>query len=96
MQNSIILENISPDQLFAKIEEIVSQAIDKRLLPKTPQTYITKKEAAAKLRLSLPTLGRLISDGTIKVYRIGRSVLFKSDEIELALTEISNHKYKRN
>jgi len=96
MQNSILLENITREEFFTELREIVSQVLDKRLKPEPTQLYVTKKEAAAKLRLSLPTLGRLTSDGTLHGYRVGRRVLYKADEIENALKEIQPLKYKRS
>jgi excisionase family DNA binding protein len=96
MQNSILLENISSDDLFLKMRELISEELNKRLQPDIPQLYITKKEAAAKLRLSLPTLGRLTSDGTLKGYRVGRRVLYRTDEIDQALKEIHTLKYRRS
>ena len=96
LKNSILLENITSEDLYSKIREIISEELNKRLTPEPPQLYITKKEAAAKLRLSLPTLGRLTSDGTLQGYRVGRRVLYKADEIENAVKEIHTLKYKRN
>lgn len=95
MQNSILLENITSDELFTKFRELISEELSKRLQPEVPQVYITKKEAAAKLRLSLPTLDRLTADGTIHGYRMGRRVLYRADEIDQALKEIHTLKYKR-
>jgi len=95
MSNSILLENISTEELFQKIRELISEELAVRLKPEPPQSYITKKEAAAKLRLSLPTLDRLTSDGTLQGYRVGRRVLYKADEVEQALTKIHTLKYKR-
>ena len=96
MQTSIILENITREELFSELRDIVSQVLDERLKPQTPQIYLTKKEAAAKLRLSLPTLGRLTADGSLQGYRIGRRVLYRADEIDQALTQIDSLKYKRS
>lgn len=95
MQNSILLENISSEELFSKLRELISEELAKRLQPEIPQVYMTKKEACEKLRLSLPTLGRLTTDGTLKGYRVGRRVLYRADEVEQALSVIHTLKYKR-
>ncbi|HLN22112.1 MAG TPA: helix-turn-helix domain-containing protein [Bacteroidales bacterium] len=95
MASSILLENITPDELFQKMRELISEELDTRLKPVNPQEYITKQEAAEKLRSSLPTIQRLIKSGKIKAYRFGRRVLFKSDEIESCLQEVAALKYKR-
>lgn len=93
--NSIIIQNISPEDLFQKIRELISEELNSRQKPESPQEYITKKEVAEKLRSSLPTVQRLMKSGIIKPYRIGRRILFKADEIENSLTEVASMKYKR-
>jgi excisionase family DNA binding protein len=95
MQNSIILESITREELFSELRNIVSQALDKKLQTEAPKDLMTKKEVAEKLRLSLPTVQRLMADGTIKGFRIGRRVLFHADQIDQALKEIHTLKYKR-
>lgn len=96
MQNSILLENITREELFSEINEIVTRAIESRIKPEIPKDYLTKKETAQLLRLSLPTLQRLTNSGKIKAYRIGRRVLYQSDEVTEALKSIETLKYKRN
>jgi len=61
----------------------------------TNSEYSTRKEVSESLKLSLVTLNRLTSDGTLKAYRIGGRVLYKKDEIRNALTAIPNLKYRR-
>lgn len=95
MNTSIILQNVSEEELFAKFRAIISEEIEKRLQPEKPKLYLTKQEVADKLRLSLATVKRMTTDGSIKGYRVGRRLLFKSDEIEASLTKIQALKYKR-
>jgi excisionase family DNA binding protein len=95
MRESIIIESISPDEFFLKMREIISEELNKRLKPDLPQLYITKKETAAKLRLSLTTLGHLTTDGTLKGYQVGRRVLYRADEIDQALKEIPKLTYRK-
>jgi excisionase family DNA binding protein len=95
-RNSILLDNITREELFCEIENIVSLAIEKRLQPDKPQSYITKQEVADKLRLSLATVKRMTTDGSLKGYRVGRRMLFKADEIEQSLKEIKSLKYKHS
>ena len=96
MSNSTILHNVSPDELYQKLRELISEELEARLKPEPPKDLLTKKEVAAKLRLSLPTVQRLMADGTIKPYRIGRRILFRADQVEGSLKEIESFKYKRN
>jgi excisionase family DNA binding protein len=95
MQHSILLENISQDDLYLKMREIISEELNKRLKPEVPQLYITKKEVGTRLRCSRPTIDRLTAEGHIKGYKINRRVLYRADEIDQALIQIQTLKYKR-
>lgn len=44
--------------------------------------YITRKEAAAYLRVNPQTVDRRIKDGTLKHYRFGRSVLLTKQDLD--------------
>jgi len=50
-----------------------------------PEEFITRKEAAEKLHISLNTLDTYAKDGKVKAYRLGNRVLYKSNEITSAL-----------
>lgn len=50
--------------------------------------YLTRKQAAAALHISLTTLTEYTKIGKIKGYRIGRFVLYKPHEIDADLTLI--------
>jgi excisionase family DNA binding protein len=96
MNRSIILENVSQEELYLKLREIISEEISKQIQPEKPRLLLTKQEVADKLRLSLATVKRMASEGSIKGYRVGRRILFKSEEIEQSLIEIKALKYKRS
>lgn len=57
-----------------------------------PDTYITRKEAANTLHITLPTLSTYTLDGKVNGYRIGRRVLYKKNEVEQAATAIAINK----
>ncbi len=46
-----------------------------------PEKYLTRDEAAAKIRVSLPTLDKRIEDG-LPVRRNGKKILFTEREID--------------
>lgn len=58
------------------------------------KSLLSRKETAALLGISLPTLNEWTKKGVIKSYRIGRKVLYKDDEVNNALIEIKP-KYKK-
>lgn len=57
--------------------------------------YATREEVANALRISLPTLNTLTKQNVINGYRIGRRVLYKWDEIDSVIREVTSGKYKR-
>ncbi|MBT3385984.1 MAG: helix-turn-helix domain-containing protein [Prolixibacteraceae bacterium] len=58
--------------------------------------YLTRKEVATKLHISLPTLNEYTKSGKLKAYRINGRVLYRNDEIESALTSVEPLKYRRS
>jgi len=50
--------------------------------------YLTRKQTAKRLQISLVTLSKWTNEGIIKGYRVSRFVRYRSDEVELALTKI--------
>ena len=88
MDNLIILQGITVDQLLSKLEAIVERKIAESLNQnpaRKTEKYMTRKEVAEFLHISLPTLHDWTKMEWIKSYRIGSRVLFKSDEVEAAL-----------
>lgn len=57
--------------------------------------YYSRSEVAKLLKISLPTLNEWSKQGIIQSYRIGKRVLYKTEEIENSLIEVENYKYKR-
>jgi len=96
-----VFTSISLEELQNKIGDILEDKIKKILVSNfkqeenTSKQYATRKEVSGRLRISLPTLNTLTKQGTIKSYRIGRRVLYKWDEVEKILFEITSTKYKR-
>ncbi len=90
--NSIILQNIDTEGLKTLIREVNAEmfaAIQPKPQPK--DKYITRREVADKISISLPTLNEYTKTGKLKAYRIGGRVLYKESEVEAALIE----KYRR-
>ena len=61
----------------------------------TPE-FLTRKETAAKLRITLPTLHNWTREGLIKSYKLGGRVLYNTTEVygSLSLTESKGKWYK--
>jgi len=91
MVTSIILENLNREDLKA----IISEAI-KESLPAAPEPdkYLSRQQVRQRLGVSLPSLDKQISNGTIRAQRIGGRVLITEADLKKALTEVSIRKYK--
>ena len=86
------LRGISPETLQGYITAAIRSEFTKFLsafsTPTTPPAeteYLTRKQVAEKLQISLVTLDSYAQAGTLKAYRIGNRVLFKAAEIEQSL-----------
>jgi excisionase family DNA binding protein len=56
-------------------------------LPIKEAQFISRKETAILLHISLPTLNDLTKDGILKSYRIGTRVLYKPEEVSEAVLQ---------
>ena len=91
MTNSIILENIDSNGLKTLIQEAVRTELAS-LPGKKDSRFLTRKDMAVKLRVSLPSVDKMIGAGKLKAYRIGGRILFKDDEIILSEIPVRKHR----
>jgi len=94
--DNIILHSTPVSDFKLMIGEIVREQL-KTYIPKPEQkaTYLTRSEAASKLRVGLCTLDKYAKAGIVQSYRIGGRIKYKSNELEKALEAVKNAKYKR-
>lgn len=83
----IILEGITTEEFFEKIESIIDKKLEEKLAQQNlkkdlTNRYITREEVSKLLRISLPTLTDWCKIGIVKSYKIGNRVLFKEFEID--------------
>jgi excisionase family DNA binding protein len=83
----ILLQGITAEELFQKIDSIFEKALSEKLTtkPKATYQYLSRKEVATMLHICLPTLHNWTKAGMLPSYRIGTRVLYKSNEIEEVL-----------
>ncbi len=99
MVQETILISLPLNQLESLIDNCVSKAIRNHStqLQKVEDKpdFLTRKQTAEKLHLSLGTLDQYVKSGLISSYKIGHRVLFKSNEINESLFQsIKNQKFK--
>jgi len=91
MQN-VILSPIPLEQFKTEISLSVKQEIENHFrnftTPKPETEFLTRKEAAKILGVSLPTLLDWTKTGRVQGYRIATRVRYKRAELETSLTQI--------
>jgi len=94
--NTTSIEIVTPDDLRNIIREVIIEEVPKLMSPHPvpPPTYFTRKEAAKRARITLPTLDKYVEAGRIKAYRLGRRVLFSEEDILNALRELPYERFK--
>ena len=87
---------------IGEFKEIIKDSVGQNRSEITPKDtkergdkYATRKQAAAALHISLPTLTDFIKRGLLPAYKIGGRILLKWDEIDAALGVIESTKFKR-
>ncbi|PRP65838.1 helix-turn-helix domain-containing protein [Nonlabens agnitus] len=89
------IENLSADQLFSKIEEIVDAKIRATLNKKGQADHKSLQQLAAVNPVCVGTLRNYIKSGKLKAFKIGDRVFVKDQDFEKAMSEMKSKKYKR-
>lgn len=87
----IQLVGITPQQLETAILQGVKSQFDdlkKEFQPKTPETYLTRKQVAEMLQVDLSSLHNWKHKGILVPVGIGGRVLYKRSDIEAKLIEL--------
>ncbi len=94
----LILSPITRDELKLDFREVVQQEI-KRLFaslmeqqPITAPKYLTRKDTAKRLGVSLPTLNEWTKTGLVQGYRISSRIRYKESELDAALLQIKTRR----
>ena len=86
---------VTPNELKENILSDVRtelKALVEHFQPVRPAEYITRKEAAKILKVSLVTLSDWNKKGILKPYRLGNLIRYKRTELDQALISINSKK----
>lgn len=86
---------ITPNELKENILNDIRtelKALVQHFQPLKPAEYITRKEAAKILKVSLVTLSDWNKKGVLKPYRLGNLIRYKRTELDEALISINSKK----
>lgn len=93
---NLVLSQLSFNELVAAISNDVMVKMKPLLIANQPapqptpqtETFLSRKEVAKLLKVSLPTLNEYTKEQRVKGYRIGARVLYKQSEVESSLLRI--------
>ena len=93
----ILLNGINLSDLKKVLREVLEEKSNDFAKPvkSEDQDYLSRKEVARLLKISLTTLNDWSKQGIVQSYRIGNRVLYKRNEIDDSISKVQNIKYKR-
>ena len=91
-----IIIPLTEEEFQAHLDAAIRSALENFTPQNEKVEYLTRKDVAAKLHISLPTLNEYSKTGKLKAYRINGRVLYRNDEIDAALTSVEPLKYRRS
>ena len=94
----ILLNGIEVNELLEKIGQLIESKIGQNNNQPQKQNqskFISRKEAAKLLQISLPTLHDWTKEGLLNSYQIGTRVLYKPEEVEQSLTQRNFTKFRK-
>ncbi len=97
MSKTTSIEIVTSENLREIVREVIVEEVPKLIPQKSTEgRYYTRKEAAKRARITMPTLDKYIQEWQIKAHRLGRRVLFWEDDIKTAIEEMPFIKYRRS
>ena len=95
MENKITI-TIPVNELAYQIAELLKPLLEEKKIKaagrEISKEYLTRKETADILNVSLPTLNEYTKRSILIGYRFGARVLYKQSDIEAALTKMKHRR----
>ena len=92
----ILVTGITVNELLSQVEQLIDAKIS--ITPKNENNqpdYLSRKEVAKLLKITLPTLHDWTKLGRLRAYKIGSRVLYKPTEVKEALEKTQTFKHKK-
>ena len=97
MSNQILI-SMPIDEFWKQIQDVIKKILVENIpeVSDEPKVeFLTRKEVAKLLKISLPTLGEYTKNGILIGYRLGNHVRYKRHEIDEAGKIINSIKYRK-
>jgi excisionase family DNA binding protein len=94
--NQILLNGVSLNDLLSQIGQLIDSKIGNLPLNENKQSgYLSRKEVAKLLKITLPTLHDWTKLGYLKAYKMGTRVLYKQCQVIETLENVPTFKHKK-
>lgn len=89
-KTSTILHETKPEELIKALRTAFKEELEdfKKNIPERPAEYLSKRETAKMLGITLSTLDRWTMQGLIKRHSIGNRIYYLRSNVEAAITEL--------
>jgi excisionase family DNA binding protein len=91
LKQGLVFNQVTLDEMLEAISDVLDKKLEKLQPPVNDDDFITRKEAASILGISLNTLNTHTLNSTIKGYRLGKSVRYKRSELQHAFKSINSN-----
>jgi len=96
MENSVLIQNLTADDLCERICSAMMEKLkDQFPSKKEDPRYLTRKEAARFLKISVPTLHSYTKEGKVTAFRVGRRVLYRMSDLEMDMERVEISRYAK-
>ena len=86
-RTTTMIEQITWEEAKTELREMIAEIVTTQTPRKDEDRFLTRRELAKKLKISLPTLHKHINAGKFTAYKINGRVLFRYDEVMEALNK---------
>ena len=93
----VILQGITVNELMLRLDKLIGEKLEQTKQSEKPETddYITRKEAAKLLRITLPTLHHWTKTGFLPSHKIQTRVLYKRADIQRIIASGSFQRHNK-
>ena len=92
----ILFTGLTVNDLLLQIEQLIDAKFSVHPKNENIQSdYLSRKEVAKLLKITLPTLHDWTKLGYLRAYKMGTRVLYKESEIIQSLEKVQSFKYKK-
>ena len=94
MESIIQIQNVTKNEFFSRIEDILEDKLDSFIKERTA-VNVTVQETSKLLNVTELTVHNYIKKGLLPASKIGRRIVIKRSDVDNALKEVKSLRFKR-